>query len=263
MTNNNKTLSYFVIGHKFPIDNHPFHHTKLLVGNRQRSKIHDHIICKNLKNNIEKYPYLCSYTGWYAVAMNSLHDTNNICLLEHDIETNDLFNQYNTDVCQKQSSDNYVIGYSKTLTDHYVFHKSTPWLEISLKKIYNIDLMDFVSKHKDSHVFWPTTTNITMPVNILELFIKWFNPMTKIFRNHKLGAYVHERAFFIFCVLHNIDIVYAPNNLLIHKQMGSHKIEDIYGQVLRKYNTYYLTDSMVPEYDKLYAKEFSQCNQSI
>jgi len=255
------SIDYFIITHKILKTNYIFSNTKLLVGQNTDIKNSQYIICKNLPNNIENYPYLCSYTAWYALANNLLSSSKNVSLLEYDIETDEQFSLYNLEVCKKQTNHNYIISYSKTLTNHYVFYKSTPWLEISLKKIHGIDLRYFVLLYKDLYPFWPTTTNVTMPIEILMSFIDWFEPMTKIFRHHPLGAYVHERAFFVFCALNKISILYAPNNLLVHKQECSHQTKDIYGTILNKYNSLYLTNNMITEYDMLYNKELNHLCQ--
>ena len=224
----------------------------LLLGNNHSCKNNQNtIICNCLTHNIENFPFLCSYTGWYAVSKNKLHNYNTVCLLEYDSILSEDFHISNMNIVQQQNNNRYIISYSNTLTDHYVFYKSTPWLEIALKKIYNIDIVNFVSFNKDQLPMWPTTTNITMPVDVLDAFIEWFSPMTDIFKHDRLGAYVHERAFFIFCATHNISIIYNKSKL-IHKQLKSHKINDIYGQILEKYNSTTLEPYMKSEYDKTY-----------
>lgn len=235
----------------------------LLVGNKiQHSTGKNTTICKNLLSNIEQYHNLCSYTGWYSVVQNKLYSQNIVSLLEYDIELADNFNSVNINIAQQQKKD-YIISYSNTLVNHYVFYKSTPWLEISLKKIHNIDLDQFVLSYKDQYPFWPTTTNTTIPAEVLRAFIDWFHPMAEIFCHDPLGAYVHERAFFIFCVLNKIDIIYPPTKTLTHKQLRSHQQQDIYGQVLDKYQSLFLESRMVSDYDSIYYKAFQQCCGTI
>ena len=235
----------------------------LLVGNEtQYSTGKNTIICKNLPSNIEQYPNLCSYTGWYSVVKNKTYSQNIVSLLEYDIELANNFNSVNTNIAQKQKQD-YIISYSNTLVNHYVFYKSTPWLEISLKKVHNIDLDQFVLSYKDQYPFWPTTTNTTMPVEVLRAFIDWFHPMAEIFCHDPLGAYVHERAFFIFCVLNKVDIIYPSIKALSHKQLRSHQQQDIYGQVLDKHKSLCLESYMMSDYDNIYNKAFQRCCGNI
>lgn len=258
-------MHYFIITHNLnlltkyniPEENQ----SVVLVGDHKDEHINvNTIICNKLLDNIENYPYLCSYTGWYSVSKNKLHEAHSVVsLLEYDIITSQDLHYHNLKIINEQKGDGYIVAYNKTLTDHYVFYKSTPWLEISLQRIYGIDLLDFVTTYKARYPFWPTATNITMSSKILSAFTEWFDPMTKIFSHDPLGAYVHERAFFIFCVLNNIDILYAPNEILYHKQTGSHTIDDIYGRILKQYNTRCLTNHLISEYDTIYQQEYSRC----
>jgi len=61
----------------------------LLVGDGATDQIKQYdsqvIICRDLSDNLEEHPYLCSFTAWYAVVKNGLYQNNNICLLEYDI----------------------------------------------------------------------------------------------------------------------------------------------------------------------------------
>lgn len=250
-------LDYFIVCHDQEIINKKksSNHRWLFVGNRDTGSLTDNsiIICKNLEKNIEHHPYLCSFTAWYAVAKNNLSKSNNITLIEYDttIKSNNSFHY-------QLNHDNQIICYSITLFDHYVFYKSTPWLEISLKQIYGIDLYQFIQDYKTQYQFWPTTTNITLSKNTLNRFVDWFLPMTEIFRHDPLGAYVHERAFFVFCVLNKIEPQYSPNTL-DHQQASSHKIIDFYGSFLASKNSIELKESMLPEYDNLYNDLLRSC----
>jgi hypothetical protein len=233
------------------------HFNYLFVGNKNTDKI-KHIkkiiICRNLPNNIEKYPYLCSFTAWYCAARNNILNSTKCSFLEYDSEI--LSNSFFTSTIQNDQ----IICYDITLFNHYVFYKSTPWLEISLQKTYNIDLKSFVNQHKNTYKFWPTTTNISLSSDTLKRFVDWFLPMTKVFRHDPLGAYVHERAFFIFCILHGIKVRYIPN-MVKHKQSGSHSIADCYGSFLRSKNTNYLHEGMLKEYDVLYDQVDKRCKE--
>lgn len=244
-------IDYFVIGHDEKY-NTSLSHKFLLVGsNTSRTRSSNTIVCKNLPFNLENYPYLCSFTAWYAVSVNKLYESNYISLLEYDTLPSNIFYKNNQQIiCNNNSC---VIGYSQTLTNHYVFTKSTPWLELSLKSVYNIDLMEFIEKYSNQFPLWITTTNITMSVDVLNSFCNWFEPMTKLFRLHKLGSYVHERAFFIFCILNNIPIFYLPDTIF-HSQKCSHGINDIYGSFLKSKSSKILYHYMIDEYNEQYSQ---------
>jgi hypothetical protein len=250
-------IDYFIVFHnendiEKMLTNNFFNKFKFLyVGlNKNKNKNKKIIKCNQLKDNIERFPSLCSYTAWYAVAKNNLNKNNYVCMLEYD----NLFSKNFLENNIKHIKENTILSYSETLLDHYVFLKSTPWLEISLKKIYDIDLYDFVNTYKEKFKYWSTTTNKTMQIEVLNKFIDWYEPMNCLFREQKLGAYVHERAFFIFCIINNISINYIEN-MIIHKQKSSHGIQDIYGKFLMNKNTTVLTEDMKKEYDIIYNQE--------
>jgi hypothetical protein len=248
---------YFIVCHDQEIINEQrsSNYQWLFVGNGNTDNLENRsvTVCRNLEKNIEQYPYLCSFTAWYAVAKNNLPKSDNITLIEYDttIQSNNPFHY-------KLNNNNQVICYSVTLFNHYVFYKSTPWLEISLKQIYDIDLYQFIRDNRNQYKFWPTTTNMTLSKDILNRFVDWFLPMTEIFRHDPLGAYVHERAFFVFCVMNKIEFQYSAN-ALNHKQKASHKIIDFYGSFLASKNSIELKKSMILEYDKLYNELFINC----
>jgi hypothetical protein len=229
----------------------------LFVGHSNNTKLNNQtIICKHLKQNIEGYPNLCSFTAWYALARNNISIKNQICLLEYDAKLTDRFYRYHENTVTNYINDQTIIAYSYTLTDHYVFYKSTPWLELSLMDTYGINLNDFIQDIKNQHPVWPTTTNMCMTKQTLERFVEWFLPMTILFREDPLGSYVHERAFFVFCILNNIEIKYIKNPVLSHNQQKSHQNLDIYGKVLDMYKTTVLTQDMISNYDRIYDEAY-------
>jgi hypothetical protein len=252
-----QNTNHYIICHDQNIINSsqiPYNHKWLFVGNRETDRLENNvIICNTLKHNIEKYPYLCSFTAWYAMAKNNIAKSNNITLIEYD-------SILKSDLSINNIKNNEIICYNITLFNHYVFYKSTPWLAISLKEIYDIDLQQFIDTHKHQYKFWPTTTNITLSKQILDEFVDWFLPMTEMFKHDPFGAYVHERAFFVFCILNKVSIRYLPN-ILEHKQLASHGVSDFYGSFLRSKNSHQLCDHMIKEYDELYDNLDRRCKK--
>lgn len=259
-------MDYFIVGHLLEFIKPELPNCKyLLVGNNVTSDkfLNNDIVCNRLTYHLESFPSLCAFTGWYAIAKNNLNNNELVTVLEYDTVVSAKFHsQLNGFIQHLNINNNYIIAYNKTITNHYVFTKSTPWLEISLQHIYDINLKLFVSKYSKNFPVWPTSTNITMPFDVLCQFVNWFEPMTKLFRDDPLGAYVHERAFFIFCILYDIKIIYL-DNLLHHNQKCSHNIKDIYGTMLSKHNTTILQEHMKPEYDMMYDKAVRVALQSL
>lgn len=254
-------IDYFIVCHNQDIINQQIdenifgdlpNYKFLFVGNGETNKVnsldHETIVCRNLKHNLEEHPCLCSFTAWYAVVKNSLYKNDNICLLEYDFYPFNNFHSSNMGYCPLNTR---VVGYAHTLVHHYVFHKSTPWLEIALKKTYNIDLNNLLHTQLKNSMYWPISTNILLNAKILESFVSWFAPMAELFKHHPLGSYVHERAFFIYCTINNIDIKYNLN-CSQHQQLASHDSHDLYGAFLQKRNTRDFKEHMKTEYDQMY-----------
>jgi hypothetical protein len=254
-------IDYFIVCHDQDIINQQIdrnifgalpNYKFLFVGNGKTNKLnlldYETIICRNLIYNLEEYPYLCSFTAWYAVVKNGLYQNNNICLLEYDLDIFDNFHSSNLCYCPLNTS---VVGYAHTLVHHYVFHKSTPWLEIALKKIHNIDLENLLETQLKHSMYWPISTNILLSSKTLDSFVDWFTPMAKLFKSDPLGSYVHERALFIYCMINGFEIKYNLH-CSQHQQLASHNNADLYGAFLQKHNTKDFKEHMKMEYDQIY-----------
>jgi hypothetical protein len=233
----------------------------LLVGNRSiNSKV---IACRHLQYNLEHHPKLCSFTGWYAISENKLGCSDKLCLMEYDVILSDNFYSYHEEVVSNYISDNSIVSYSYAPLNHYVFTKSTPWLEIILEQFCNLNMSDFVQKYGDKYDVWPTSTNVCLSKGLLDNFVDWFAPMTDLFSDDELGSYVHERAFFVFCAINNIKVHFLTKPVLKHSQKASHNSLDIYGRVLKTYETNELSEDMISYYDSIYEKALKKIKDEL
>ena len=198
----------------------------VFVGNTDTSKISNNnntIIAKNFIDNIEHMPTLCSFTGWYAIAKNIPLNNKSLVLLEYDIISKHL-SQATTQAFDKQITKT-VFGYKCIPCGHLVFTKSTPWLEIGLKKIYNIDLQNIFPNLPNE---WMASTNIAFrDPNIFYSFVDWFMPLAKFCSNKPMGGYVHERALHIFLYMYYPNTIGCINNSITHQEYQSHKQKDV------------------------------------
>jgi hypothetical protein len=222
-------IDYFIICHdqdiilksiqknKFSkLPNHRF----LFVGNRSTNLI-EHIpnviICNKLKDNIENYPKLCSFTAWYAVSKNNLSQNKYCCLLEYDVEITKDLHQNNLE----KLKDSSICAYFREPMESLAFSRSTPWLDIFFEK-YLVDESKIYNEE-----FWYCTTNFIMHNNLFDIFNNWFYNISLMFKEDDLGAYMHERLINVFCIMNGHSIAYIPN-VLKHLQLRSHNILDIY-----------------------------------
>ena len=193
----------------------------LFVGNKQTDLIEvleNVIICNKLKDNIEHYPKLCSFTAWYAVSKNNLPQGDYCCLLEYDIELSKGFHEENLKII----SNSDLCAYLREPINDPMFSKSTPWLDLILKEC-NIDTKKIYNKE-----FWYCTTNFIINNNLLKDFNDWFYKIADVFKNDDLGSYMHERMINIYFIINDYNIEYIENKLK-HFQLCSHKKEDLYG----------------------------------
>lgn len=202
--------------------------TYIFLGEKDTSKISgltNVIISRDLPINIEEYPKLTSFTGWYSIWKNKLYDSDYINLFEYDINIVDNFNEI---IKNTISDDIDVIGYIPLNVHHYNFIKHKPWcidLLNSINRIYktNVDLfVDFLPVDKVCSV----TSNHTFSVDSFESYMKWIEPMIDDIKNSKLSGHQVERSISLFYLTNNKKYEIL-GDVLKHFQFDSHKTQDI------------------------------------
>ena len=199
--------------------------TYIFVGSGDTSKIEDKsnvIICRNLPINIEEYPKLTSFTGWYAIWKNNLYNSDFIDLFEYDINLSDSFNEvFNENVDSKTD----IIGYIPFNPHDYNFLKHSPWsfeLLNSIKLIYNIDTLSEISKLPD--IFkCSMTSNHTFSKKTFEEYMEWMEPMIDDIKISGTSGHQAERSISVFYILNKIKNIKILPNILHHFQLNSHR----------------------------------------
>ena len=198
-------------------------HRYLLVGMGDADLVHDRedvIVARFLPDNIERYPDLLSFTGWYAVARNELATTPCVALLEHDVRLSPDFEPRTLDALRDRRA---MAGYVPVRLTNPMYLHATPWLMTSLSTTYGIDVSNLVREHlaRGEVDRWTATSNHALWVDDLAAFVEWFLPLSVSFRDDPLGSGVHERAVPVFCLLRGIADRYVPG-VLDHHQVASH-----------------------------------------
>jgi len=199
--------------------------TYIFVGSGDTSKIEDKsnvIICRNLPINIEEYPKLTSFTGWYAIWKNNLYNSDFIDLFEYDINLSDSFNEvFNENVDSKTD----IIGYIPFNPNDYNFLKHSPWsfeLLNSIKRIYNIDTLSEISKLPDTFKC-SMTSNHTFSKKTFEKYMEWMEPMINDIKISQTSGHQAERSISVFYILNKIKNIKILPNILHHFQLNSHR----------------------------------------
>ena len=203
--------------------------TYMFLGGGDTSKIKDLsnvIICRELPINIEEYPKLTSFSGWYAIWKNKLYNQDFINLFEYDINLSSNFNDI---VNQKLTSDTDIVGYIPFSPHDYTFIKHSPFskeLLYSINKNYGVDTVSVVNSLPNDSTC-SMTSNHTFNKNMFEKYMQWIEPMIDDFKNSGLSGHQVERSISLFYILNNITNVKIIPNVLYHFQFDSHKTQGI------------------------------------
>ena len=201
----------------------------LFLGNRDIDLIENNpkvIIANKFDDNLEDYPYLTAYTGWYLLWKHSLIKTKYVTLLEYDVILNENFEQ----VISKFTYDNSeLIGYVPISVNNYHFINNPDWVSeffTSFKTVYNQNIENTlrVLVNKNPNLFWSSTSNTTFRTDIFNEFMKWFDPIVPLIKDSKTSGHAFERAVSFFYFTKNKKML-LTNGLLQHIQMDSHETQ--------------------------------------
>jgi hypothetical protein len=199
--------------------------TYIFVGSGDTSKIENKsnvIICRNLPINIEEYPKLTSFTGWYAIWKNNLYNSDFIDLFEYDINLSDNFNEvFNENVDSKTD----IIGYIPFSPHSSHFLKHAPWsfeLLNSIKRVYNIDTLSEISVLPNTFEC-SMTSNHTFSKKTFEEYMEWMEPMIDDIKISQTSGHQAERSVSVFYILNKIKNIKILPNILHHFQLNSHR----------------------------------------
>lgn len=191
------------------------------------------IISRNLPINLENYPKLTSFTGWYAIWKNNLYlDSDYINLFEYDINLSSQFNQ--------KLYDNFnhdLIGYVKMNVHRVEIFKTPNFCNLlidSVKKTYDIDVFNHINKlHPNQEI--SMTSNHTMKVGLFNNYMKWVEPLIDQIKSSKFSGHQIERSVPLFNILHNCNFTIIEN-ILEHLQLDSHQTQY---KTNKKYTNWY------------------------
>lgn len=197
----------------------------IFVGSRDASRLElldNVIVARDLQHNIEDYPNLVSFTGWFAVARNRLASAPWVALLEYDVR---LTPDFVTETLTRLRTKPCLVGYVPFPLSHPMYLHATPWLIPGLQSAHSIDVARIIGDHLDAggRDEWTATTNASMSTLALASFVDWFEPVSWIIRHDPIGAHVHERTLPIFCILNGLENSVLPD-VLKHLQQRSHGI---------------------------------------
>jgi len=198
----------------------------VFLGNRPTDKIENLeniIIARNLEHNIEEYPNINVYTGWYALWKNNLITTPYINLFEYDVITHKNIEQVQSKIMYDEHT---LMGYLPLSVSNYHFIEHKEWVEVifeAIKKVYKIDLEKILKQfiEKNPNALWTTTSNCTMKTSFFEKYMDWFHQLFDHIKDTKTAGHNHERSITFFSIFSKEPVVILQG-LLKHYQMNSH-----------------------------------------
>ena len=201
----------------------------VFLGDRDISKLNgidNVIITRDLEFNMEQYPKLTSYTGWYALWKNNLINSEYINLFEYDIIVEKELESKIKETIENENVD--VIGYIPFNVHHYNFLKHMPWCEKlvqSLQTIYNININSYLSNFPQDKQC-SMTSNHTMSKKSFEMYMEWIDKMIENIRQSNLSGHEVERSISVFYLLKNLNYKILIGSLN-HYQFDSHQTQGI------------------------------------
>ena len=201
----------------------------VFVGNRPIDKIQDMsnvIISRNYQGNLEAYPQLTSFTGWYTLWRHNLIDSEYVNLFEYDIN---YVPDFETNMYKFYYEKSELIGYIPYPSHHNMFVKHKPFIDglfNAIKSIYLVDLKQAVDEAVEKKIltYWSATSNTTFRKDIFEKYMEWFVPLVNLIKDDKNAGHYHERSITLFSILNRRKLSLTANYIK-HFQMDSHKTQ--------------------------------------
>jgi len=207
--------------------------TYVFLGSRNTDEIKNKniIICRDLSINIEQYPQLTAFTGWYALWKNNLCNFDYINFFEYDINVARNFTEI-----QKLYLDriNKIIGYVQLNVhnnDLFGVKEYSKELFESTHKHYSIDTNSFINSLPNMNC--SVTSNHTFSIDTFNEYMEWIEPMLDDFKETTMAGHQFERSIPLFYLLKNIKFKLITNTLY-HFQLDSHKTQGIHDMKLKE-----------------------------
>ena len=179
------------------------------------------IICRDLVDNIEEYPKLTSYTGWYAIWKNKLYNADYINLFEYDV---DLHPDFNIILNNNIIPEIKVIGYIpfNIHTPNFTKHEEVSGtVKKSILKNYNVNVDEFVKNFPSDSII-SITSNHTFEKKTFEQYMEWMINIEKDIKSDPKAGHQVERSIMLFYLINNIPSGVIPE-ALYHYQLNSHQ----------------------------------------
>lgn len=178
------------------------------------------IIARELPINIEQYPKLTSFTGWYALYKNDLLKSKYVNLFEYDIKYIPEFVDINKEMLSKDFD---FIGYFPMSILDIVYIKELKYsreLIDSVKNKTNFDIIDLIN-NLPQNTKWSSSSNSTWRVDSLIKYLEWIMQFIDDIKESNFSGHIHERSISFFYFMENLNVK-LTQGLMFHAQLNSH-----------------------------------------
>jgi hypothetical protein len=186
-------------------------------------KLDNLIIVRNLEHNIEQYPKLTSFTGWYALHKNNLITSDYVNFFEYDINYVPEFVDINKEMIKRNFD---FIGYFPMIISDIVYIKQEQYsIELinSVREKTGFDITKMINNLQSNNprTMWSSSSNSTWKVSELKNYIEWFADHLDNIVKSNFSGHIHERSLSFYYFMKNLK-VFLVQNLMIHVQLNSH-----------------------------------------
>lgn len=198
----------------------------VLVGKNPYDKVdelNNVVVAQKYTDNLEDYPNLTSFTGWYILWKNNLVTSDYVNLFEYDINYVSDFPRKNTELIQR---DHDFIGYFPMPLVDPVYIQIRQYTDELIKQIKiktKIDVEKIVNDLWQNNFFatWSSSSNSTWRTESWKLYMEWFTQFVDDIKTNKYCGHMHERSLSFFYFINNLNVL-DTNNLMTHLQLNTH-----------------------------------------
>lgn len=198
----------------------------VFLGDRPTDKIKNQenvIFAKNYEDNLEHYPKLTSYSGWYILWKYKLINTDYVNLFEYDLN---YIKGVDKILKPTLNQNNDFIGYFPMSVDDPVYTKMSQYSKELIDSVYkkeNINILDVIKSHKnkDRNLQWSSSSNSTWKTEKFYEFTEWLSNYVEDIVKSDYCGHIHERSLSFYYLINNLKVL-NTKNLMTHLQLNSH-----------------------------------------
>jgi len=181
------------------------------------------IIARNFDDNLEKYPKLTSYSGWYILWKYDLVKTDYVNLFEYDLN---YVKNINTIIKSIIQDDKDFIGYFPMSVDDPAYIKMDKYSKDIINAVLekeNINIIDVINSYKlkNNNLQWSSSSNSTWKKEKFYDFTEHLSQYVEDIIKSDYCGHMHERFISFYYFIKNLKVL-NTNNLMTHFQLNTH-----------------------------------------